>query len=210
VVVIGTGRSGTSALAAMLQSYGVDMGPDPISADHANPNGYFEDGPLVALDAALLATNPGPVDRYLRNYLCRRANDSELWGVKDPRLCQTWTTVKKFLPCPYTVVHVHRPIEECVASCVRAYGGDEQQWRELMETRDDLARSISDDEDAVSVSYPELLERPADCLRRIAERLPERCEPLYRAARCVRRPQSASPQRSAEPERVQLDTAEVA
>ncbi len=52
--VIGMHRSGTSATAGCLQRLGVDFGRDLMSADPANPRGYYESLPVVKLHEELL------------------------------------------------------------------------------------------------------------------------------------------------------------
>ena len=53
VVVLGAGRSGTSALTRGIQSLGVDLGSHLRPAGGKNPTGFFEDSDLLALNKRL-------------------------------------------------------------------------------------------------------------------------------------------------------------
>lgn len=171
VVVIGTGRSGTSAVAGMLDAWGIPMGEHLLPPDPANPGGYFEDEPLVALDEALLAgSRVGALT--LRAYLRWRAQRSRVWGAKDPRLVHVWDTWRELLPCPVTVVHVERELEDCVRSCLRAYGGNRNDWERLMLQRQEAARRIANAHRAVRVRYEHLLHDPRKYLGLLLDRLP--------------------------------------
>lgn len=171
VAVIGTGRSGTSAVAGMLHAWGIPMGDHLLPTDAANPDGYFEDEPLVALDEALLAgSRVGALS--LGAYLRWRAQRSQVWGAKDPRLVHIWSRWRELLPCPVTVVHVERELEDCVRSCLRAYGGKRDDWERLMSERQDAARRIANEHGAVRVQYEHLLHDPRKYLGILLDRLP--------------------------------------
>ncbi len=47
VVVLGTGRSGPSAVAGILHTLGVSVGRNLLGSNRSNPRGYFEDRDLV-------------------------------------------------------------------------------------------------------------------------------------------------------------------
>ena len=113
-IVLGMHRSGTSAVAGMLDALGVRMGPkqargDWIGRHWSNPMGHFENPDIVWLNGKILdydgtgvhespqwdaipqraRTLEPDIDRTLR------ATEGELWGWKDP-----WSvlTVEEFLP----------------------------------------------------------------------------------------------------------------
>jgi hypothetical protein len=54
IVVAGMHRSGTSLVASILSSLGVDMGERQLAADRHNPRGYFEDLDFLALNREML------------------------------------------------------------------------------------------------------------------------------------------------------------
>lgn len=100
IIITGMHRSGTSLLANLLQSAGVDIGERLMEATEFNPKGYFEDMDFYNLHVDILHDN----GRYLvygigedqtvkispefearaKELVIQRA-DRELWGWKDPR-----------------------------------------------------------------------------------------------------------------------------
>ncbi len=113
-IVLGMHRSGTSAVAGMLDRLGVRMGPktsrpDWIGRHWSNPMGHFENPDIVGLNGMILGYDGTGVHasprwdeipdraRALAPAIERtlRATEGELWGWKDP-----WSvlTVEEFLP----------------------------------------------------------------------------------------------------------------
>jgi len=110
VVVAGMHRSGTSLVASILSSLGVDMGERQLAADRHNPRGYFEDLDFLTLNREMLraaaASDDGghpdwgwteserlDRDRFAawRERAARLVGEhavapgGALWGWKDPR-----------------------------------------------------------------------------------------------------------------------------
>ncbi|VXB57633.1 glycosyltransferase [Pseudomonas sp. 8O] len=54
VIILGMHRSGTSAVASVVSSFGYEFGDNLISADKDNPKGFWEDRALVAINDRLL------------------------------------------------------------------------------------------------------------------------------------------------------------
>src|SRR5512145_1476064 len=54
VIVSGCGRSGTSAVAAMLHRSGLSVGHDLIPPDEGNADGYFEERAVVRMNEAII------------------------------------------------------------------------------------------------------------------------------------------------------------
>ena len=110
-VLIGSGRSATSAVANGLHQIRWSMGDNLIGPGPGNPRGHFEHRPLVDLNDLILRSmghewfNPPPqeddrwrsaipewlpsAERYLEERL--RAHYREFqFGMKDPRVTVTW------------------------------------------------------------------------------------------------------------------------
>jgi hypothetical protein len=102
VVVLGSGRSGTSLLMQVLAALGMRVSEELIKARRDNPEGFFEDAPIVRIQADLLRAlgawpyHPLPADwlarpapaaarEALRRVLAQRLAPGGLWGFKDPR-----------------------------------------------------------------------------------------------------------------------------
>ena len=103
VVVLGSGRSGTSLLMQVLVGLGLQVSEGLIAARRDNPEGFFEDAGIVRAQADLMRAlgawpyHPPPagwltapsalaaadlLKTLLRERLARAAG---LWGFKDPR-----------------------------------------------------------------------------------------------------------------------------
>ena len=105
VLVLGPGRSGTSALSGALAHSGFVV-PDPIAPEESNPVGFYEpqwvmdfhlallkkadvrpldSDPDAASVVATVLTDPD-VRRELRDWLAARLDEHERLVIKDPRL----------------------------------------------------------------------------------------------------------------------------
>lgn len=65
VIVAGMHRSGTSLVASMISSLGIDLGEHQLTADRNNRRGYFEDVDFLALNRRML--NASPCNRARRS-----------------------------------------------------------------------------------------------------------------------------------------------
>jgi hypothetical protein len=74
VVVIGSGRSGTSLVAGLVATAGHDMGRRLIRANDANPRGFFEDFRTLLVNEQLLApyTKDVPQPRFTKTQIYPR------------------------------------------------------------------------------------------------------------------------------------------
>ena len=105
LIVIGMHRTGTSAIAELLQGYGFHFGQDLIESNDWNPRGYFESDAVIRLNDALLTSGGAHWhrmfhDRPATESLIKRARPefqdvlSQVFGeapriaIKDPRLCR--------------------------------------------------------------------------------------------------------------------------
>ena len=148
-IVLGMHRSGTSAVAGMLDCLGVRMGPRKARADWvgrhwSNPMGHFENPDIVWLNGLILRydgagvhESPGwdkiperaralapQIDRTLREA------EGDLWGWKDP-----WSvlTVEEFLPKVHDprFVFVYRNPAQVAQSLRRRDGTGAEESRRL-------------------------------------------------------------------------------
>ncbi len=125
ILVAGFHRSGTSAVAQVLQRAGLDLGNNLLGAEPSNPYGHFEDLDVIAShDAALAAhgltwkdttTCPRPAGRLaedIATFVERRNATTPVgstWGVKDPRLCLFLPEWLAATPNAHVVVVVRQP-----------------------------------------------------------------------------------------------------
>jgi len=134
IVMLGMHRSGTSALARILNLLGVELGNDlmPVQAD--NKKGFWEhvgivdvhdrllnklgvswDDPYSFPDQWWLSKDIVPFRQEILEILGRDFGNVPLWGIKDPRLCRLlpfWIPILKTLGCvPKFVVITRNPKE---------------------------------------------------------------------------------------------------
>ena len=141
IVILGMHRSGTSAVARLINMMGAYIGPENIMADPAydNEKGFWErtdvkdlnddvlrqlgsawDDP-VGLDlGALTETSREAFARHSR-HIVHNMDAHRPWVMKDPRLCLLFPLWRPLLEVP-VCVHVHRPPLE-VAGSLRARNG---------------------------------------------------------------------------------------
>lgn len=140
VLVVGTGRSGTSAIAGALAELGVHMGDEFVSRSRSNKYGTFEDKEFFDFNRnVILGTFNGSPDDWFSEYAKRRndrARDS-VWGIKDPALVHTLPKVLSLLGEDVRIIVARRGAQACVNSYLRAYGGKyleaEEWYRETLE-----------------------------------------------------------------------------
>lgn len=102
IVVLGSGRSGTSLLMQALVRLGMRVSERMVETRPDNPEGFYEDAPIVKLQADLLRAlgawpfHPLPQDwlnrpatcaarKALKEVLVERLAGEGVWGFKDPR-----------------------------------------------------------------------------------------------------------------------------
>ena len=166
VAVVGPFRSGTSAVAGMLEALGVNFGDPYRPGDQANPDGYREDRRLR--QALLeLVTEPDlrrKVDREaiiarLRQWL-RNSPRGGTVGAKHPLLCAVSEEAAAAWPAAKFIV-VERPPEESIASLRRLGWWPEKAEALTKNLRDGAAKLIAAASGRVRrVSYRELLDDP--------------------------------------------------
>ncbi len=129
VLVLGTGRSGTSVVAGVLHKLGVHMGNVFQPANRNNRYGTFECAEFRSLDV-MVAYDTWMSDESARNAYARlvdkRKNGHDVWGVKDPDLVRTLHHVIPNLD-DYRIVVCKRDKAATVASYIKAYHTTEEK-----------------------------------------------------------------------------------
>ena len=146
VLVLGSGRCGTSTVARLLhERCGVLMGNRFRDRDKDNPNGFYEDLQFKNLNQDLLSgTISLPQWMDLTGRLVReRTLYGQRWGIKDPRLCYLAGLLFGLLGEPPKVIVCDRNSQEVAASCSRCYGWpSDQSLAEVVRRKLSLARMI--------------------------------------------------------------------
>jgi len=132
ICVLGMMRTGTSAVAGVLELLGVHFGPTDqlLEPNMANPTGFWEHKGIIAVNDELLARLGGAwhappdvrdgweVERELDDLRRRAAAIIEtdlathdVWAWKDPRTCLTLPFWRRLVPDLLPVVCLRRPVE---------------------------------------------------------------------------------------------------
>jgi hypothetical protein len=147
IIITGSGRSGTSAVARLIHEAGIDVGRDLIEADESNAEGYFEERPVIELNDHIL--KDVGMDEWFavasREELltAARARGDEMRALavnatpawKDPRFCWTLEAWMEVLPSKPRVIVCLRSPAEVVASTLRYYGQVSDEARRHVEHR---------------------------------------------------------------------------
>lgn len=174
IIICGSGRSGTSAVARLVHEAGISVGNDLIEPDEHNAEGYFEERLVVMMNDALLNdvglhTWFSVASRaeilaaaHARGDMMREIVVAATPAWKDPRFSWTLEAWMELLPENPRIIVCLRSPDEVVASTLRYYGlaGDEATravehgWRaeyeRLLEIIDEYRL------DAMSVDFAEL------------------------------------------------------
>ncbi len=194
LLIVGMHRSGTSALAGALSILGVDEGTDLLPAKNGeNEKGFFELREVHVLHERLLLSGgrtwdtPSPLtsswlDRFatssfkaeLVEILKRNFTNSELWTVKDPRLCQLlplWKEVLADLAVDVAVIHIVREPDAVAASLARRNGFSAQKSGYLWLDHNLSAEHDSRGLQRAYLSYEDLLDGKMAALKKLSDQL---------------------------------------
>jgi hypothetical protein len=178
ILITGSGRSGTSAVARLIHQSGVSVGHDLIAPDEGNAEGYYEERAVVTMNETILASIGlhewfakasreqivGAAGDHAGTMRALVANATPAW--KDPRFSWTLEAWLPHLPEPARIVVCLRSPVEVIASTARYFGlsGDEHTravehvWRSEYER---LLEVIADHAlDAITVEYTALQDDP--------------------------------------------------
>jgi hypothetical protein len=193
IIVAGMHRSGTSSVAGALVALGGSAPSSLMSADAANPKGYWESTRLMDLNDQILtsagtywndwrAFNPDWYDTPLASHFHAKAcealeqefPDSPLFILKDPRVCRIlpfWLQVLDELKiAAHVVMPLRNPIE--VAMSLAQRDGMSMNLGMLLWLRHVLdAEYFSRDTPRATLLWDEFLDDPIDATASISEKL---------------------------------------
>jgi len=193
LLILGSHRSGTSALAGALVKLGVYFGNDLLPPQPDNQKGFFESRRIVELHDQILESlnsrwdDPRPLpESWLRLPITKNYQDSlvkilqdefltqSLWAVKDPRLCRLlplWQVALDELGIQgYSIITLRHP-DEVIQSLQKRdnFSGDHcrllwfRYFSEALEHSSSMQRAF--------VEYNQLLLDPHSTLQLLAEQL---------------------------------------
>ncbi len=194
ILVVGTGRCGTSAMTGTLQLLGACLGEKLTAADVNNRKGYFENADVTSLNKRLLSevgvlwyqspaenAHAVPVTAsrcdQIRAHVTAVFGDKSPIAIKDPRLCVLFDVYVSALRAMAYEVHcirMRRDVHDVVWSIRAAAGGDE---RHLLSTATRYAELLdtaikSNMPDLVDCTFTDLVEDTKATVRRLMDRFP--------------------------------------
>jgi hypothetical protein len=172
ILVVGAGRSGTSAVAGVLHHLGADMGGPFIGADDNNVYGTFEDRAFLEGNNARL-NGVLPREAWLREIeALEKIGESKRIGRKDPASCYFLEDFPH-----WQKLWCQRDSESVVKSYIKAYGPSgrtpilsEENCRKIAMTRIRLLESKLPPT-TPTVSFERLLESPEIVIEMLIEDL---------------------------------------
>jgi len=183
--VIGTSRSGSSAVSGALHCMGINMGDILLSplAD-INPKGFFEDSEFLAHHREMYGeipfifnnVNQIKLDSLIPKYtnLIRKKCSQSKWGVKDPRMVFLLKDFSSMLiNCKLKVISTSRPINQSAKSMAKAIKTDYRNASEIIGryevARLDTLQWLQETGiETIIVEYKELMERPFETVKALA------------------------------------------
>jgi len=193
VVILGMHRSGTSALAGMLGNSGIQFGRSLLPGQSDNPRGFWEHTEIVDLNERILASFGSSWDdmqppqptwwedekaalfrEEISRILTGVFGKTQLWGIKDPRLCKLvplWRRGLDDVGCKSCFILIHRHPLEVARSLKRRNGFHTMKSGLLWLQHNLLAEKWTRGSSRLFTSYDEILRWPDGTSVKIAEML---------------------------------------
>ena len=143
VIVLTTGRSGSSLLAGMLDKLGVFMGESLVPADHTNPVGHWEDQAFKRLNLGVLRgeISPDRLKAEAGQIAAHRASNRDRWGWKVPSTAQV---IEHYLDTfgGARLIVIRRDRGSVIESMQNAYGWDPGRASQMHDQRAQAIESV--------------------------------------------------------------------
>ena len=192
MIVLGMHRSGTSALARVLNLMGAYFGPEGVTtgANQENPKGFWERRDVRALNDSILhaagcdwnrvadfdvnAVSGKVLEDFNRQAakLVLELDGHRPWMIKEPRLCLLLPLWRRFLEVPVGI-HIYRNPVEVASSLHRRNGIPLSAGLALWEHYVRSALKVSEGMPRVVVLYRQLVEAPMDAVGKLFQELVE-------------------------------------
>lgn len=180
VIVLGTHRTGTSAIAGVLHKLGVNMGDDMYMEHPSNPAGHYEDKAFLYLNDEAIGNwrNPrlempeGYLNRYIK-IIHHKHTSYNLWGAKDPRFCITLRWIYLYID-NLTIISTHRDLKESARSLQAVHGMSLERAEEIQKIYlNQKTRTLNEiisrykHLNVANVDFDDLFKRPDKIIRSI-------------------------------------------
>lgn len=143
VLVIGTGRSGTSLTAGALHHLGFDMGSRFLKVEPTRPWGDWEDLDFKEPNQGMLEGKISP-DVFRKGLEVLIKKKREPWGMKHPGVVGLLPFYRELIP-QMKIIWCVRDREASVLSMRKAYGWSRTYSEGLYDFRWDLLRKVVPD-----------------------------------------------------------------
>lgn len=195
ILVVGTGRSGTSAMTGVLKILGACLGEDLKAGDAINPRGYFENTQLTDLNKEALsaagvswyglspelvhpvAVTPA-LSAAIRDCVVRIFGERSPIAFKDPRLCVLLdvyvSTLRGMGYEAHCIRMVRDPVEVARSLVAAGAGADVTHWLPRVNRRSDLlnAALARASVDCIDCTFYDLVTRTRATIEEVLQRLP--------------------------------------
>ncbi len=154
ILVVGTGRSGTSTVAKLLHGHGISMGNSFVTSSEHENGSSFEDTECKRINTDFLK-NKMSYDEYIKR-LCRYGRGkTEPWGVKHPAIVYVLGIyLQVFDP---VIIRCSRDREGVVESCMRCYGFSRERAEHLYDYRTVILDSVLGRIEHLDIDFTERL-----------------------------------------------------
>ncbi len=150
ILVLGTGRSGTSTVARLLHNeLGVSMGQRFRDPDSANPKGYYEDLDFLEVNVDLTLDHDSRVKRISELF----AEREEPWGLKEPRIPNYWRIYREHIGRDTKIIIATRAVHLVVRSLKKNYGWDESISLSIINVRRDGIVKLTQGFDSLTIDF---------------------------------------------------------
>lgn len=157
ILVVGTGRSGTSTVARLLhEKCGINMGTKFRLPDEQNPKGYYEDLNFRNLNDSYLRNKIRLVN-FVENIFKLIEKKEEPWGLKDPRLTRLLPHYITLMP-EYKIIRCQRNEDDVIKSCIKCYSWPYASARSEIETREKLLNLFLAGKRYLTINFTERVE----------------------------------------------------
>lgn len=134
VIVVGTGRSGTSVVARICQGLGVDMGGPGDTDRESNPGGDYERADVKEVNAAFHAGEITAAQYGTALYGIASEQDGP-WGFKHPLASQFLEYLISNFPAGH-YIWCQRDLQDTAESFAKWYGRDVESCMNTVKRRD--------------------------------------------------------------------------
>lgn len=144
ILVLGTGRSGTSQVAQILEELGVNMGSLFHLPDKFNKEGYFEDREFQDLNLTFFSMDlkgkkEGELWDMWRDKLdgliLKKNHKYKEWGLKDPGIADNYKLLNEYMKLNPQIIWCVRNKEDTIKSLMRFKDKGIKEMTEIYERR---------------------------------------------------------------------------